>query len=203
MADPFDELTELSPEERIRKLKEIEDKNKAEIEKAEELIKESKQEIKREHEKLEKIPIPQLKAVDVDSLFSAEEKQIFETKRFARTRRPAGVQGQKPGKDGQKRLEEMAREAPVLSEEQINAQKEYFSKQPTKVLYETVAGIYNEVKAQEREMTEEEKAAAYQIDQEMDKRAEMIETGTYKGTGEDVQDMLDIGKNIIKTLYRK
>ena len=41
MADELDKLKKLSPKERIKKLKELQAKDKAEIEKAQKLIKES------------------------------------------------------------------------------------------------------------------------------------------------------------------
>jgi hypothetical protein len=76
-----DELKSLSPEERIRKLKEIEDDKKKEIEEAETLISESMREIGEAKEKKD-IPLPQMKAGDISQLLTAEEKRMFATKRF-------------------------------------------------------------------------------------------------------------------------
>ena len=80
MAD-IDEFKDLDPRERIAKLKEIQEKKRKEIEEAKDLISQSEEEIAIEDE-LKDIPIPQVKAVDIDSLFSAEAKEVFKAKRF-------------------------------------------------------------------------------------------------------------------------
>lgn len=77
----IEELKKLRPEERIRRLKELEKKRREEIEKAEEMIRSSQHELRVEEE-LRDIPIPQVKAVNIEQLFGAEEKQVFKTKRF-------------------------------------------------------------------------------------------------------------------------
>ncbi len=86
MAD-IDDLKSLSPEERIKKLKELEDKKKKEIEEAKKLIKESQSEISEETKKKMQLPIDQLKSMDIDSLLSDEEKEIFQAKRFIPTKK--------------------------------------------------------------------------------------------------------------------
>lgn len=78
----IDELKKLSPSERVEKLREIEERNKKEIEEARKLMTESLREIEVEDELKRDIPIPQLTSVDVDSLFGQEEKDMFKTKRF-------------------------------------------------------------------------------------------------------------------------
>lgn len=75
------DIKKLPPEERIKKLKELEESRKKEIEEARKLAAESEHEIALEEIKRD-IPIPQLTAVDVDTLFSQEEKDIFKSKRF-------------------------------------------------------------------------------------------------------------------------
>lgn len=82
VAKDLEDLKKLSPRERLRKLRELQKKNKEEIEKAQDMMRESEREIEIE-EGLKDIPIPQVKAVDVQSLFSPEEKEVFRMKRFA------------------------------------------------------------------------------------------------------------------------
>lgn len=77
----LEDIKKLRPEERIRRLKELEKKRKEEIEKAEELIRSSEHELRVEEE-LRDIPIPQVKAVNIEQLFGAEERRVFKTKRF-------------------------------------------------------------------------------------------------------------------------
>jgi hypothetical protein len=81
MADSLEDLKKLSPRERVARLKQIEKENQEEIEKARKMIGESEREIEIEEE-MREIPIPQVKAVDIDSLFGQEEKQVFRMKRF-------------------------------------------------------------------------------------------------------------------------
>ncbi len=81
MDTELDDIKKLRPDERIKKLKELERKRKEEIEKAEDMIRSSEHELRVEEE-LRDIPIPQVKAVDIDQLFGADERQMFKTKRF-------------------------------------------------------------------------------------------------------------------------
>ncbi|MEK6854468.1 MAG: hypothetical protein AABX60_03965, partial [Nanoarchaeota archaeon] len=75
MPESVDELKRLSPQERIKRLKELEEERKKEIEQAEVLIKETVREIADAEEK-KRIPIPQARATDLSALGTSEEKQI-------------------------------------------------------------------------------------------------------------------------------
>ena len=66
------ELEKLTPAERIKKLKELEEENKKEIEEAEKLIKKTEAEISRE-KIAESVKVPETKPVDIGSLFREEE----------------------------------------------------------------------------------------------------------------------------------
>ncbi|MFC1753057.1 hypothetical protein ACFL96_06640 [Thermoproteota archaeon] len=87
----LDELKKLTPEERVKKLKEIEERSRKEIEEAQKLMTESMREIEEVGEKKIDIPIPQLTSVDVDALFGQEEKDMFKTKRFGEGKRKEGA----------------------------------------------------------------------------------------------------------------
>jgi hypothetical protein len=80
--DDIDELKRLPASERVQKLKEIEEKNKKEIDEARKMITESLMEIEVEEKIKRDVPIPQITSVDVDTLFGEEEKEMFKTKRF-------------------------------------------------------------------------------------------------------------------------
>jgi hypothetical protein len=99
----LEDLKNLSPEERIRKLKEIEASKRKEIEEAETLISESMREIGAANEKKD-IPIPQLKAEDIAQLLTVEEKRLFATKRFV----SAPGAPEETGPVAARRLEEVA-----------------------------------------------------------------------------------------------
>ncbi len=81
MADKIDDLKKLEPRERLAKLKELEKKNKEEIEKARKMMSESEREVAIEDE-LKEIPIPEVRAIDIDHLFSPEAKEVWKMKRF-------------------------------------------------------------------------------------------------------------------------
>lgn len=112
----LDELKRLSPQERIRKLKELEEERKKEIEEAEKLIKESNVEIEEERKELERIPIPQLKAVDIQGLFTVEEKEMFKVKRFIDEEKIESLEEELKEKE-EKRLEETVKEEAERKEE--------------------------------------------------------------------------------------
>ena len=84
MAEDIKKLRTLNPEERIKKLKEIEEQDKKEIKEVNKLIEESKAEIVEGVNTMRTMPIPQLKSVDVSTLFGkqSEEERIFSTLRF-------------------------------------------------------------------------------------------------------------------------
>lgn len=78
----LNELKKLSPRERLGKLKEIEDKRKKEIEEAERLIRQTENELAAEQDKKQKLPIPQIAALDISLLTTVDEKAIFKTRRY-------------------------------------------------------------------------------------------------------------------------
>ena len=86
MAEEIEDLKKLSPKERIERLKRLQEKNKEEIEQAQKMLTKAEEESAIEDE-MKDIPIPQLKAVDIDELFSPEEKELFKAKRFATEKR--------------------------------------------------------------------------------------------------------------------
>lgn len=81
------ELIKLSPEQRIKKLKLMEDERKKEVNEIERLIKESMQELKTD--KLAEEVAPEQKAVDISRLFEAAGEEKLE--RTARQEAGAGT----------------------------------------------------------------------------------------------------------------
>ena len=73
-----DALKDLPPEERIKKLKELEEKKKREIAEAEELIKESEKEMTGRDDWLRKVPIPEIGKEDLSGL-GVEGKELLKT----------------------------------------------------------------------------------------------------------------------------
>jgi len=77
----IEEIRKLTPEDRIKALKKVEEERKQEIEEAETLIRDSMREIKEASDKRH-APISQVKAHDISQLLTAEEKRMFKTARF-------------------------------------------------------------------------------------------------------------------------
>ena len=121
MAEKFDKLKKLSPEERIERLKELEEERKKEIAEAEELIKETTQELAAAEEK-RRIPIPEARATDLSTLNTLEEKEFVATHHNLSTE-PA--HNQNPPQSSQKQsksLEEVtAEEAPKQTQSQMQS----------------------------------------------------------------------------------
>ncbi len=88
MEENIDDIKKLSPEERIKKLKEIETKEEEHLENIRSLIKNSEGELEVKEETKKKFPIPQLRAVDTSPLFGkkTEEQRIFATHHFSGTK---------------------------------------------------------------------------------------------------------------------
>jgi len=111
MANSVDDLRKLSPEERIRRLRELEAERRKEIESAEGLIKETVRELEEAEEK-KSIPIPEARATDLDVLQTVEEKQIVATHHFLNT----GTQTSSSPQSQKKSLEEVAAEEKAVTQ---------------------------------------------------------------------------------------
>jgi hypothetical protein len=110
MAKKLDEMKKLSPEERIKKLKELEGERKKEIEEAEELIKETVRELSDAVEE-RRTPIPQAKATDESTLSTAEEKELVSTHQFWSKHERSKPDSQKENKE--KSLDDFAEEEEI------------------------------------------------------------------------------------------
>jgi hypothetical protein len=185
----MDGLKKLPPEERIKKLKEIEEKNKKEIDEASKLIKESEVQIEEEKRITDQIPVPQLKAVDISSLFGGEEKQLYAIKHYASDRKQEPL--------------ESAIEKEERRLEQMNAEekKEFFHELPTQDLYEIQKGLYAE--RERRSLSVEQADSMYSIRREFEERREALEEGTYKPASDAVREILGLGESIQKRLYKQ
>jgi len=179
--DEIEKLKRLPPDERIRRLRELEEKNEREIDKAQKLIKESAVEMEEKEEQIKQIPIPQLKAVDISELFSGEEKQMFATKRY-----------EEVPKEEKKILEEtVAAEEPKLTEEQkIEAERQYQIRQLEEVPTENIYGMlrqYEGMSSLTKEQRERISAAGYVMHQ----REEQIQRGEYGRTSEEIKKIVN------------
>lgn len=209
----LDELRGLSPRERLRRLKELEEERKKEIQEAQELIKKSEGEIEREEQIRKEIPIPQIKAVDIEHLFTPEEKRIFEAKRFIQEKKKTKEEEELPKESLEETVE---REKQELTPEQLQEQQQYrinlieaWKTKPTEYITGRLEDIRNTTATGEMNLRQEnEEYAAYSV---LKEREEMMRRGKY-GRAEDgridrqVQDELSLGLSIakeLKDMYRR
>lgn len=137
MVDDIKDIEKLSPQERIKKLKELEEKNKQEIEKARRIIAESEDELELQ-EKLKQVEIPETEEVNVANLFKREES-----------------------------LEETVRkERPEISEEDLRQQKEYFANLEAPKIEERISYLRETANNNEGYMTNEQLAQVVAIYEE-------------------------------------
>ncbi len=219
---PEPNLKELPPEERIKKLKELEKQKKKEIEDAQKLIKDSEVEITERHKFKEKVPIPEVAAADLKEL-TEQEQEIVRTHRGLRKEnksQSAGIEeaAEEEAEEARKKsrskssskeemgLEELtARERADIDRGQL-LQAEYtrfLSQKPMQSLYDEVKGIKAVVEDKGYINHEEERRIAY-LSSAVERKVQDVQAGKYSFT-EDVAMAasltLQIGSKL-KSLYR-
>ncbi len=119
--DEMDELKKLSPQDRLKKLKEIEDRNKKEIQEAQKLMKQSEAELEEEEKTKKQLPLPQLRSIDDSNLFGkgTQEDDMLATKQFKQIRR-----GKK-----EEELEEQVEEKGGALENTVSREREWLKEE--------------------------------------------------------------------------
>lgn len=127
MTDDIERLKRLPPEERVKKLKEVAEKKKKEIEEAQTLMRSSEAEITTKKNFEEKIPIPQLIG-EGNVMTSGEEREMLRVHRFA------GKQQEQRAKEQPRKtlvrvkettLDDAVSDAPMMQTEGRSASAEY------------------------------------------------------------------------------
>lgn len=211
MAD--DEIKKLPPEERIKKLKELEEKRKKEIEEAHQIIRQSEDEIKERRKWAEKVPIPQVASEDFKSL-SAEEKEIVRTHRGIKDKDRKGfeeeVEESARKRKKESELEEITREQArqqPANEREALLQSQYLtqlSQQPARDIYQEMMQISQRVEDKGYISREEERRIEY-LNTAMEKKMEDIESGRYSFTSA-VGEMASTARSVaekMRDLYRR
>ncbi|PIN87282.1 hypothetical protein COV19_00160 [Candidatus Woesearchaeota archaeon CG10_big_fil_rev_8_21_14_0_10_44_13] len=206
-----DELKKLSPERRLKVLKELEEKSRKEIEEARKLMVESEREIEIKEEIERDMPIPQLASVDIDSLFTSEEKEIFKAKRFVSDRRSENEGGAPAGKGAEgKTLEdiEFRRRRGALEEvlDKDNLQRSMDEAQHQTQYTAKLEGMKDRV-YQLQTMAETEPARFMKYESKYKEELEMIKNDwermdqKYKTAGESLHEEASMSKQIDKLLH--
>ncbi len=206
--EDIESIKKLPAELRIKKLKELEEKRKKEIDEAIKLEKLTQSEIEEKEKALREIPIPQLKSFDASTLFTREEKEIFQTKRFGNAGQKFDDEEQAKKKTkGISELEEAVWEAPAKkAENEFRIQDMYksqisqLSRAPAEELYSTAKSMYDKFK-ESGYLTDNEIKRLGIVNYAMKEKEKAIESGFYKA-GVDVEEMFDTARKMMKTLYR-
>ena len=174
-------LKRLPPEKRIAFLKKLEEERKKEIELAEEMIKSTEEEL-RVLEEFRDV-IPQIRAVDIEELFTPEEKEIFKIARFVserRVREEEAEERERPERAGT--IEEVVAGAEIGEEKRREEefwQRVYaLSRRPAEELYNRARELYTVAAA--GQITPEQQEEAIAIQYATREKLEAIAEGSYQ-----------------------
>lgn len=213
---PEEELKNLPPEEKIRRLKEREEKKRKEIEEAQKMLREAEKELSDKEEWRRKVPIPQVAAERVEEMSEAE-KEIIKAHRGLR--RGRGVKGEEEERkeEGEEEGRRRGREERSL-EETIAKEKGFLeglreteyaaklSRAPIETLYEEMKGMREEAEERGYVSAETVRRVEYRL-AATERKLEDIGAGRYNLTEEVAEAalltrMVGMGTNIIES-YRK
>jgi len=142
----IEEIKQLTPEERIKRLKEVEEERKREIEEAETLIRDSMREISEASEKRH-APIKQVTAHDISQLLTSEEKRMFKTARF----QEGGTKTESIEEAGEQNLEEVTDEEALKTGKTPSGKPVYGTEKTKGISYErkmTTTGASEDAKVE-------------------------------------------------------
>jgi hypothetical protein len=202
MEKELEEAMQLSPQERMRRLKEIEQRRKNEIDDAHRLLQQAETEL----EEKDKLPIPELRSMDTSTLFGETDRQMFRMKQFTSEKK---AEPKTQGKKTETGLEDtVIEEARQLTPEQLARQQEYqieLAQQPTAVLYDMAKELYQEVSSQGGHPDQYQMAQAYNLEKAREMKTEAIDRGEYTAS-EKARKQLDITDEISRKIvltYRR
>ncbi|MBT4804982.1 hypothetical protein HON71_02320 [Candidatus Woesearchaeota archaeon] len=181
-------LDRLPPEERIKKLKELEKKRQKEIEEAKKKIKESESELTERRKWFEKVPIPQVSQDDLTGL-SAEGKEILAAHKGIKVKKKDDEDDEDSEESVEKKvekiendvvdLESLARESVDISPEFMQSEyAQYLSQQPMGDIYNEIKDINHTVEEKGYISAEEERKVGY-LASAVEKKVEDAEAGKY------------------------
>lgn len=205
MSENLDELKNLLPEERLRRLREIEKKDEEELEKAKELIKESEAELEEAIELQRKIPIPQMRAIDVSTLFGKQTQEdiIFSAHRFRASPTPSQVELMEPSLEsivmpaGQPTEEAVTEQPLIMPEAEMEYRVALIRYAPAEITIERIENIRNAFKY-DTNITQEQKL-------EMVNELALVATGIrqkFSDINSNLYFPTSAGLNVLDTGYK-
>ena len=207
-----EDLRNLPPEERIKKLKELEKKRKKEIEEAKKGIKESETELTERRNWFEKVPIPQIAQDDLTGL-GKDAKKILEPHKGVKEEKKESVDEVVTESDKKEiDLEELAQERVDIPFELMQSEyAQHLSQKPVQELYGEMKTLQENVAEKGYVTAEEQRKAEYLI-AGMENKLEDVEEGSYSFTekaamrasliqqmGAKVTGMYQSGKSMYKS----
>lgn len=204
----IDDIRKLPPLERIKKLKEVEQKLKENIDSAEKLIEQSAEEIEEQEETKRKIPINELMSWEIQEFFAPEARLMWQTKRF----RPANQEMEdekktEKAKAESKRLEQQVESGEgrwttadvqrEIQNQMYNAQKE-LSYMPMEQLYSQVQQLYSNMGSTP---TQDMLTEKYTLLGVLEMKARAFEEGSYRPeattSAQEVFDLMDGARQLL------
>ncbi len=180
-----DELKNLPPEERIKRLKELEKKKKEEIEEAQRKIKESEVELTARDEWIRRVPIPQVAKENLKDL-TREEKEIVKTHRGLKEEKTEDenveTRIRKKEEAENSSLEALAGERIELPPELFNSEyARHLGQKPMQDLYKEMKGLATNIEDKGYMNRDEQRKVEYLL-AGMEHKLEDAEEGTYSFT---------------------
>tara|TARA_Y100000310_G_C20690913_1_gene822128 strand:- start:1714 stop:2331 length:618 start_codon:yes stop_codon:yes gene_type:complete len=156
-----DELQDLPPEERIKRLKELEKKRKKEIADAQEKIKESEDELRERLKWTQKVPIPEFAQENLTGL-SEEAKEILKADKNIKEKVIENEEPTPPVKEEFNLEEAVGREEIQLPPEIVNADyTRHLSQEPMRNLYTEMAQLRETVEEKGYMSSDDERKVEY------------------------------------------
>jgi len=212
-----DELKNLPPEERVKKLKELEKEKKKEIEEAQKHIKESEDEITDRQNFKDKVPMPEFAQDDLKGL-SKEAKEILKEQKGLKEKKEDEnlEEGEEEGEEKEESIEDLLKKKPGVDLESLAREKmdlppeiinsdytQQLSQKPMHNIYDEMKNINAAVEEKGYISQEEERRVEY-LTSAVEKKLEAEESGSYSFT-EDVAMSANITQQLgakLMNVYR-
>ena len=200
MSDDLEELRNLPPEQRLKKLKELEKKREADEKSAKILEEVSNQQIEDQQEWERKVPLPQLASDQDTALISEEEKLLQREHKLKLPSLP--VEEVAPSVS----LEETVAHEEIPSRVQEMADVEYgraqLAQQPVADLYAQARKLQDEVQHQGY-MTSSQQEEFQTLSSAAYSKGEAMETGSYSHPSQTARTMMGGLKSMLQSMYQK
>jgi len=206
-----EDLKNLPPEERIKRLKKLEEEKKKEIAEAEKEIRDSEEEITDRKKWKDRVPIPEFAREDLDHL-SQDALEILKTRGLIKAKQPENASPKAIVKKEESLEDTVVRERVSRVPEGMQMQYDLPGRQDVGVAYKPLSqmdmmGISKEIKniyqaVEERGYItgEEQKKVGYALS-EVEKRLEDVQDGKYRNFNEQVAEAANLIQKIGSQMY--